>query len=240
MKELTLSNGSGRGGNIFQDDPIDVAQGINVHQGDRDQRVRAAIELLRKHQDPISRDDMNQAVQEFTQYLNDREMNPEHKRLAQHALRGPLNRADFGPLIDGNDFTIKGLRISGEEVIGRLWIFASNLTGLDQAIAKGGMISALEQSYDMRYRVCQPGKVQRLIVSVLQGRLAKVNIELIEGMKVGKEVSLRMFFMKEAHMAIKQLPLLIDAANQFCHENPLVNRAEFFLGIEEYAEAQFD
>ncbi len=227
-------------GDIFLEAPFAIARGTNVHQGDRDQRVRAAIELVRKHQGPISGDRMNQAVWGFTQYLNGRKMNPEHKKLAQHALRGPFNPADFGPLIDGNEFMIKGLKISGKEVIGRLWIFASNLTGLDQAIAKEGMISALKESYDMGGRVCQPGKVQRLIVSVLQGRLAKVNIELVEGMKVDKPVALCMFFHKAAHMAIRQLPPLIDAANQFCDDNPLVDRDEFLRGIEEYAEAEFD
>ncbi len=227
------------GGDIFEDAPVDIVRGINVHQGDRDQRVRAAIELLRKHQGPISGDSMKEAVQAFTQYLNVHEMNPEHKRLAQHALLGPINPADYGPLIDGNDFMIKGLIVSGEEVVGRLWIFASNLTGLDQAIAKGGMISALKESYDEGDRVCQPGKVQRLIVSVLQGRLEKVSIELVEGMKVDKAVAMNMFFIKEAHAAIKQLPPLIDAANQFCDDNPLVNRDDFLRGMEEYAQVQF-
>ncbi len=228
------------GGDIFEDAPVDVARGINVHQGNRDQRVRAAIELLRKHQGPMSKDRMNQAVREFTQYLNSCEMNPQDKQLAQCALRGHSNRIDFGPLIDGKEFMIKGLIVSGEEVIGRLWIFASNLTGLDQAIAKGGMVSALKESYEMGDRVCQPGKVQRLIVSVLQGRLAKVNIELVEGMKVDKAVAINLFLSKGAHRAIRQLPPLLRAANQFCDDNPLVNRDEFFLEIEAYAQAEFD
>ncbi len=215
---------------------IAAEQGVDVHQGDRDQRVAAAIALLRERQGRISEDRIIRAVEEFTEYLNRREMNSEHKQLAQHALQGPHDPADFGPLIDGND-SIPGLGISGEEMIGRLWIFASGLTELDQTIAKEGIISALKESYYMG-RVCQEGKVQRLIVSVLQGRFPGVNIELVEGMQVFKEQAMEMFFNVEGHKAIDQLPPLIDAANRFCDENPLVNRDEFLHEIGAFAESQ--
>ncbi len=211
--------------------------GVNVHDGDRDQRVVAAINLLRERQGQISKVRMTGAVQEFTKYLDEREMNSEDKRLAQHALQGPRDTADFGPLINGSD-TIPGLGISGEEMIARLWIFASGLTELEQAMAKEGIISALKDSYNVG-RVCQKGKVQRLIVSVLQGRLADINIELEEGMQVAKEVAAEMFFSLEAHQAIRELPPLIEAANRFCDENPLVNRDEFLQLVEDYAEIEF-
>ncbi len=75
-----------------------------------------------------------------------------------------------------------GLSISGEEVIGRLWIFASKLTGSEETNAKESMVSGLKDSYDeFMGKVCNPGKVQRLVVGVLQGRLPGVNIELMEG-----------------------------------------------------------
>ncbi len=225
------------GGNIFLDARAAAAQGVDVHQGDRDQRVVAAINLLRERQGQISRNRMTRAVQEFTKYLNEREMTSEHKRLAQHALQGPDDPADFGPLINGND-SIPGLGISGKEMIGRLWVFASGLTELDQTMAKEGIISALKDSQDMG-RVCQEGKVQRLIVSVLQGRFPGINIELIEGRRVFKEQAVGVFFSVEAHRAIEQLLPLIEAANRFCDQNPLVNRDEFLDEIKAYAEAQF-
>ncbi len=222
------------GGDIFLDAPAAAAQGVNVHEGDRDERVVAAINLLRERQGQISKGRMTGAVQEFTKYLSECKMNSEHKRLAEHALQGPHDSADFGPLINGND-TIEGLGISGKEMIARLWIFASGLTELEQAMAKEGIISALKDSYNVG-RVCQKGKVQRLIVSVLQGRLADINIELEEGMQVTKEVAAEMFFSLEAHQAIRELPPLIEAANRFCDENPLVNRDEFLREVENYAQ----
>ncbi len=212
-------------------------RGIDVHKGDRDQRVRVAIELLRKCQDQISKDTINGAVREFTHYLEGREMNSKNKKLAQHALEGPFDKNDLGPLFDKKNITIKGLKISGEELIGRLWIFASGLKEPEQTFAKEGIVFALEDSYDMGGRVCNPGKVQRLIVRVLQGRFpgVEVDFELIKETHIEIGAATEMFFNVEAHQAINQLAPLRDAANRFCDQNLLVNRAEFLREIEKYA-----
>ena len=224
---------------VLQNAQVAAEQGINVHEGNRDQRVRAAIELLRQRQGQIPRARINQAVQAFTQYLNNRQMNAEHKQLAQRALLAPrgLNEM-FGPLISENDFSILGLAVSGQELIGRLWIFASELGEPDQTNAKDSMISALKDSYLMGSRVCNQGKTQRLIVGVLQGRLAGVDVELIPEMQVPTHQAVEMFFNVEAHRNIEQVAPLVGAANRFCDENPAVNRADFVREIREYAQAQ--
>ncbi len=223
---------------LAEEDVLVAAErGINVHQGGRDERMEAAIELLRKDQGPISKARLNQAVRKFTKYLRNCEMSSEDKQLAEHALLGPPNPTDFGPFLDEKDITPMRIKISGKEVIGRLWIFASTLTEIEQAMAKWGMVSALKESYYMEGRVCNPGKLQRLIVSVLQGRFEGVNIELIEGMQVSAGPAMTLFFTDE-HKAIQQLAPLIEAANRFCDENPLVNRGEFLDKIKEYAETE--
>ncbi len=222
-----------------QNDRLAAEHGIDVHKGKRDRQVRAAIQLLRQHQSEMPKERIDQAVWEFTQYLKDYK-NAEHKKLALNALMAPKEEGEsFGPLFDNVEFTIMGLPILGEEIIGRLWIFVSKLTGSEQTNGKESMVSGLKDSYDeFMGKVCNPGKVQRLVVGVLQGRLPGVSIELKEGMKVTAKQGARMFFAMEAHRAIRQLEPLLKAANRFCDENPLVNRGEFLEEIGEFVRAE--
>ena len=186
----------------------------------------------------MAQSQINKGVQEFTQYLNDCQMDAQHKRLALHALSGPGDGTDFGPLLSETHFNIHRLRISGGEVVGRLWIFASQLVEPDQTNAKNSMISALKDSYYQDSRVCNEGKTQRLVVGVLQGRLQGVNIELGADMQLPTAQAVEMFFNVEAHRNIDQLAPLLEAANRFCDVNPLVNRAGFIREIEIYAQNQ--
>ncbi len=231
----------GRGRIVYQDARVAAEQGINVHVGDRDQRVKKAIELLRKIQGTISKDKVEKAVKDFTTYLDESKMDAKHKKLARHALSGAKQpRENFGPLIDKENFSIFGLLISGEELIARLWIFASELKEPEQKNAKYGMISALKDSYndpsDGRSRVCNQGKTQRLMIAVLQGRLAGVNIELQEEMKPGTSEAIRAFFSVEAHRNIDQLRPLLAAAEQYCRESPLIAHDDFIREIKKYAQ----
>ena len=214
--------------------------GVNVHEGNRDQQVRAAIELFYRHQGRISNEAIHQALQEFTQYLTNSQINAEHKQLARRALLQPkAPNETFGPLITENTFTVLGFEISGKELIGRLWIFASGLTEPDQTNAKNSMIFALKNSFDdMGSRLCNQGKTQRLVVGVLQGRLAGVDVELRPGMQVPTRQAVEMFFNIETHRTIERLELLVGAANRFCDENPAVSRDDFIREIREYARAQ--
>ena len=100
------------------------------------------------------------------------------------------------------------------------------------------MISALSDSYDdFNLKVCNQGKTQRLVVAVLQGRLAGVNIEG-DGVSVSTPEAIRMFFNMEAHKKIGEFKDLMEAANQFCDDHTLVNRDSFIAEIEKYAEVQ--
>lgn len=217
---------------------LEIAENINVNnEGNRSRRVKAAIELLREHQGEMPGDKIDEAVLEFMSYLNGCQ-NCEYKKLALHALLAPQQGGrDFGPLINKNQITIMGLKISGEEVIARLWVFASKLTELDQTLAKDGIIFGLKESCEEKFRVCNPGKVERLITAVLQGRLPGVEIELMTKKEVSTGQAMEMFFYREAHRGIEQLEPLLDAANRFCDENPAVNRTDFIREIIAYAQA---
>jgi hypothetical protein len=223
------------GDNFLQNARPNVANGVNVH--DRDQQVRDAMHLLRGHQQSVREYRINQGVAEFTEYLNNQKMDHTEKQLARDALSRPKNPDEcFGPLISNIGFSIAGLSLSGQEVVGRLWVYASDLTEPDQTNAKIGMISALKKSYDsVGARICDPGKTQALVIAVLQGRLTGVNIELTEQMQVTTADSINMFFNVESNRNIKELQPLIQAAETFCNQNSLINREDFLNGIREYA-----
>ena len=218
--------------------PQRVQHGINVHEGDRDQRTKEALGLLRDVQRTLSPSEIDQAYGKFVEYLHT-SADSKRKSSAQHALLTEKRGGEeFGPLIDNEViFTIQGVELSGKELIGRLWIFASGLPEKEQENAKESMISALANSYDDYGRVCNQGKTQRLLIAVLQGRLAGVNIDSVR-VKVSEAEAMQMFFGVEAHRLIENLEDLIAAANKFCDENASVDREKFLEEINKYAKQQ--
>jgi len=113
----------------------------DVHENDRDQRLKAAIELLFEHQKHITDDEIDEAKDKFIAYLEKSPIDKTKKDLARGALlESRRHTREFGPLIDDEGFTILGLPISGADLIGRLWIFVSELTGDEQTNARASMI----------------------------------------------------------------------------------------------------
>ena len=99
-------------------------------------------------------------------------------------------------------------------------------------------VSALSDSLnddEERTRVCNPGKVQRLTLAALQGRLAGVNIDRVPT-PVGTFVSL--FFMNPAIAQIETRAALLEAANDHINNNPLIPREPFLTAIRNYANLQ--
>ena len=213
---------------------------IDVHASGRDQKTREAIELLRTHQSsPLSQQEINKAVDHFIEYLDECGLSGPDKQLAKRALNGTREDGDhFGPLCDDVEFSIHGLSMKGNEILARLWIFALNLPQPDQNNVKFGMAKALKDSFDADSRmVCNPGKVQRLIVAVLSGRLDGVNIETALDRRPSTQDAIVMFFTPDRR-EIETLTPLLAAANDFCDQNPLVNREEFITLITQYAQLQ--
>jgi hypothetical protein len=160
--------------------PVQIhAERIDVHASGRDARTKDAIERLRQHQRAIDISSIEaRAVADFRSYL--RKSAHKKKELAERALAGPPN-GDFGSLLSDSRIYIDGLICSGSEIIARLWTYASTLETPDDVCAKDAMISALAESFnDTGDRVCNPGKTQRLIVAVLSGRLAGVDVDEVQ------------------------------------------------------------
>ena len=97
------------------------------------------------------------------------------------------------------------------------------------------MITALSTSYTgNEERVCNEGKVQRLVINVLQGHLPGVDVDQIPA-EVAAAAALNMFFNVERNRGIANRGELLAAAELFCQENPRVGMLGFLAGIREYA-----
>jgi len=207
-------------------------QGVNVHAGIRDQKTKEAIELMLQGQTDLAQITIEAAKEAFVAYLNQL---PESnkKTLARDALSGPKKRDEpFGPLIDKEGFSILGLQLYGAELIGRLWLFASNLRESEQSNAKESMVSALANSYEHGDRVCNQGKTQRLAIGVLQGRLEGVQID---NDQITIDQVVNEFFLIEANQQIDNLTDLFQAIKIFLNERPMVNKNDFIKKIKEFA-----
>lgn len=214
----------------------------NVHEGDRDLLVKNAVEKLYRDQGPIDEVRLVNAVNAFVDYLypskdfSKIERDPAQKTLAINALQLKIQPGEsFGPLIDREGFIIKGWHLYGLELIGRLWIFTEQIKDeTDQINAKEGMIGALVDSYDSSMeRVCNGGKTQRLVLKVLQGRLAGVNIDKVEISKVvPTEDAMTDFFTNHPeNQKIVDFNILKKKADQYLAENPNIDKKKFIAAI---------
>jgi len=159
-----------------------------------------------------------------------------------YALNGPRDPNDWGALTIGWTIWSEGRRwdIEGEEFLARLWRFSESLTEPDRSAAKRGIASALLDSYTDSHsmvRVCNPGKAQRLCVSVLQGRLAGVSIDAVARTRPTMERSIEVFFQQPWIQGIKGAKVLKIAARRSCYENSDVDREPFLQEVDRLAEA---
>lgn len=241
-----------------------MARGINVHHYERDQRTRNALELLRANTGNMNDDEIEIEAALFISYLESFS-DKTARETAQFVLNGiSKTKNDFPPLFGDTSFTVAGLTFSGLELIARLWRFVDRFVDpnipnmeLEKENARESIIRALCDCIESdNLRVCNPGKVQRLVVGVLQGRLQGVNVDnLVMTDVVPVVVASRMFFesfgVRELHQKIGQFTQEVDEniagaqerlqgaldsffekAKRFCDENANVLREEFLEEIK--------
>jgi hypothetical protein len=210
-------------------------EGIDVHNGQRDDKTRSALELLWRHNSSLSGEQIEKSYQDFLKYF-DTLPESEEKSKAHRALmvEKKANEGAFGPLVGGEDFSVNGFCLTGKELVGRLWNFVSQCEEKEQLQAKTGMINALAKSFEEAFRVCNQGKTQRLLVAVLQGRLQGVNIDDVAPVLSPDQV-LDLFFKSDGRRGLikKKEELLVEAEN-FLQLNPNVERASFMAKLEDY------
>jgi hypothetical protein len=211
---------------------VNYANGINVHE--RDQQVRDAWTLLQAHQGNL---EFEPLVNEFINYVNQQ---PESDRKSKilRALNGPAEAASLFPSLMEGEFSIVGLMMTGNEVIARLWHYISQITNPDdKEAAKTAMLNGLSRCFNEGgSRICNPGKVQHLVIAVLQGRLNGVQIDEVPEdddiiVVVPTTLAINSFFLNPDHMALlddEKFEELLQAAGKFADENPGIDRKKFF------------
>jgi len=206
---------------------------LNLHDGDRDERTKTALLSLRGHQAglSLSQEEEERAVRAFSDFVMREPTAIKNKAI--ETLQLPKRTGEyFGPLLDGEPFSLFREMTTGEEIIARLWHYTETLEESEKQNARAGMISALADSTSETGRVCNQGKTQKLLIAVLQGRLPGVEIDratltAAEGMNA--------FFANEAHRKINSEFELIDAAIR-SFPDPQFNRLELMNQMREYAQ----
>lgn len=226
---------------------------INVHHGNRDVKTREALIKLQEYQGALKQESIQQAVREFIDYLKTTSEEPdEEKKInALRTLQHPPETPDdepFETLLGDPMFDISGASFYGPETIARLWIFSNSYqdpvlgTDIEQERknARTAMIRALNASVEDGVIVCNPGKVQRLVISVLQGRLPGVDVDQIqeENTPIAVQDAINLFFAKKERRQIRNREELLQTVKQFCEENQRIDKEGFLKEIQTYADAE--
>jgi hypothetical protein len=164
--------------------------GMSVHQGERDRYTEATYKSLLKFQCDLDDKAIEESFSEFMNTLENQAQSDKISKIRQTlGLENALEQGFGGLLNNAYGITSLGLNgMKGDELIGRLWHFASTYTGneglsenqreKERKNAQASIFSALSNCVESDgHVVCDPGKLQRLAVSVLQGRLPGVNID---------------------------------------------------------------
>ena len=162
---------------------ITAKASVDTHEKRRELHASRVLDLLRGVQ--AEREvDMPANIAAAIEWL--RTVTHPGQEQALRALIGPRGEADpFGPLLIGppaymgdDGFTIRGARLSGPEVIARLWLFITDLHPTERELAQLSFLAALADSYTDGVLVCNIRKVLQLFSGVLGGRLPGVDFHI--------------------------------------------------------------
>jgi hypothetical protein len=170
------------------------AVAINVHAEGRDGRTKAGWKLFIKESNRLrfSKRNTPKLFAEFTQYLL-RQLDGNRERVfkAQQTLGlGELGIAGprvpgFGALLSCR-VTSYGVTMDPRELIARIVHFADKWRGSRGQNEKENILTSLMNALadsiegDDGHRVCNPGKLQRILIAVAQARVPGVNVDEVE------------------------------------------------------------
>lgn len=176
--------------------------GVNVHGDNRDNLTDKCINVLFETYN-LSDEEIDRSFDNFWQYSM--KLDPDNKILLLRVLGVDENRnpvrgenTDFGGLLTG-DVVVGGNTVTTKKFIAYFWHFSNTFKdetcGEDEDCIESerenvkygllrGLISSLQDDRSLEdirngvsrsHVVCNPGKIQRLVVSTLQGRLKDKN-----------------------------------------------------------------
>lgn len=180
----------------------------NVHS--RDLVSRRAIEILRRRQGNLSLRLQKFLVGQCCLFLEQFPIEEIRTRALQAALgKSGRNLGGFSAFLDPTAFNIDDWRVTGPEILARLWaftqIYTDPLNPNGQHLAESGIAQGLASCIEdglfghHRHRVCQPGKTGRLVTAVLQGRLKGMASDVIE---LSPEEAVNQFFCDNDPVAV--------------------------------------
>ena len=155
------------------------AGGVNIHSSDRDDRTNKALELLVSLWTP-SEVEITQHSQSLIAHVR---ASGNHTALSvlMGGVEGVESLPGFGSLRQASGYLVNTRRVSVDEILAHFWHFIEHnvreVIPEDMDNARRSLISALENGVDTGSVVCDPGKIQRMATSVLQGRLQGVHID---------------------------------------------------------------
>jgi hypothetical protein len=163
------------------------AFGINVHDAGRDDATTVAYRRLLEAQRGLSSSTIQRAYEDFMRTLAALTDEPLKRKVRIALGLEGASGGGFGGLSAGH-ITSCGLDTDYQDLMGRLWHFVSTYIdplattpkaqAQEQENARRSLFGALAASIETDgHLVCNPGKLQRIAVAVLQGRLAGVNID---------------------------------------------------------------
>lgn len=175
--------------------------GINVHNENRDFKTDLILtEFLRISQGV----DIDKYFKKFVKHS--KKLSQKKQDELDKILHGKnRSNTEFGGLLEGN-IKIGGDLITGKELISKFWWFALNYKPpcknppCEEFFQKekenlkvsvfNSLLNSLQESGNGKYVVCNPGKLQRLAISTLQGRIKDQNgnIMMIDTLEKKDEV----------------------------------------------------
>uniref|UniRef100_A0A6C0ADA3 Uncharacterized protein n=1 Tax=viral metagenome TaxID=1070528 RepID=A0A6C0ADA3_9ZZZZ len=219
--------------------------GINVHDKDRDKRTNLAIVHLLKFSQNINIEKYYNKFLKYSEKINETEA-------LDRVLYGNNRKSnDFGGLLQ-NTIKVENILISGKELISKFWYFAlkykpdceiepcyelykKEKKNLKHSVFKG-LVDSLQISKTdgNSHVVCDPGKIQRLVVGVLQGRIKdeKGKLIMIDRIEEPEEKNENEIVLVTNYSDIKIY--LRPFINTYLYENAIDNAEDLFIKLFEY------
>lgn len=218
--------------------------GIDIHVRDPKTAKAATIFINKMRSAPPAPDnEMPKSITDFLQQvMNNQEIPQNRRQLFEYALRTPKKEDEaYGPLMDATLFSIAGVMLSGVEFADLIWKFIRSLPNQkERELAAHALINALVDCYEQGERVCNPGKVQRILIAVVQGRMSKVKIDQVQpSSKQLVTALMNEFFANPEHQKIEEWQDLKQAVIKFINDRPAIKgtdvEATFKRKIQKYA-----
>ncbi|CAO5677188.1 MAG: hypothetical protein HEEMFOPI_00708 [Holosporales bacterium] len=156
-------------------------RGVDVHSGDRETKTAQSLGILIRYQGHMSTKMMNDLYAACKNYISTGNFSDNQKARALTALEGSTSTGSWANLLS-QEPSVLFANLDGLSIITRLWHFADtyvdeNIPGETENARRSFVLACVDSAFSDGDMVCNPGKVQRIVCAVLQGRLQGVEVD---------------------------------------------------------------